>query len=286
MTENQYTFPSQFAAPVFRPAPAPAVRVTPASHRWGRRVAASFAVAMLALGGGAAGGVAAERLGHETVSVAGPVAAATAGRAASGERSLADVAAAVAPSVVAITVQSAAGTAEGSGMVLTAGGDILTNAHVVGDGGRVTVTFSDGRTVAATVTTVATTTDAAVIHATGVSGLTPVTVGRAADLAVGATVLAFGNPLGLEGSVTSGIVSATHRDVSTGSGDATMTDLIQTDAAINPGNSGGPLVDAAGRVVGIDTAAASTSEEGGSIGLGFAIPIEAALAAVHFSGTS
>ncbi|GIJ49089.1 hypothetical protein Val02_59750 [Virgisporangium aliadipatigenens] len=287
MTEHPYTFPSQRPSALIPPAPTPVYApAAPRRHRWTRRVAAAFAVAALALGGGAAGGATAVRLGQETVAVAGPVSAATATRAASGERSLADVAAAVAPSVVAITVQSSGGTAEGSGMVLTADGDILTNAHVVGDGGRITVTFADGRSVAASVKTVATSTDAAVVHATGVSGLTPVTLGDGGDPAVGETVLAFGNPLGLEGSVTSGIVSATHRDVSGSGGDTTMTDLIQTDAAINPGNSGGPLVDSSGRVIGINTAAASTSEEGGSIGLGFAIPIRSALSAVGSGGTS
>src|SRR5207344_2106651 len=100
--------------------------------------------------------------------------------------------------------------------------------------------------------------DIAVIKAEGVSGLTPATLGSSSTLHVGDTVLAIGSPLGLAGSVTSGIVSALHRNVGAEDGssstDVSLNDAIQTDAAINPGNSGGPLVDASGRVVGISTA--------------------------------
>jgi putative serine protease PepD len=118
-----------------------------------------------------------------------------------------------------------------------------------------------------------------VIRAQGVSGRTPATLGQSSALHVGDTVLALGSPLGLDGSVTSGIVSALDRTITLGGGDraATAVPAIQTDAAINPGNSGGPLVDARGRVVGITTAIATTGgRQAGNIGLGFAIPIDSA----------
>ena len=124
-------------------------------------------------------------------------------------------------------------------------------------------------------------TDTAVIKAEDVSGLTAATIGKSGNLDVGQDVVAIGSPFGLESTVTSGIVSALNRPVNVGSdeeGNATTYPAIQTDAAINPGNSGGPLVDMNGDVVGINssirTSSSSTTEEGGSIGLGFAIPIE------------
>jgi putative serine protease PepD len=116
-------------------------------------------------------------------------------------------------------------------------------------------------------------TDLAVIQAQGVSGLKPASFGDSDALEVGDTVIAVGNPLGLEGSVTAGIVSALHRSVAIDGASGALSDAVQTDAPINPGNSGGPLVDAAGQVVGITTANASVSGRSpGSIGVGFAIP--------------
>jgi putative serine protease PepD len=194
------------------------------------------------------------------------------------ETSLASVAAAVEPSVVSITVRSAGQQVEGSGVVLRSDGLILTNNHVVEDaaqGGRITVEFSDGSTATATVAGTDPSTDLAVIQAEGVSGLQAATFGDSDALQVGDTVLAIGSPLGLEGSVTAGIVSALHRtfDVDAdGQAGTTINDAIQTDAPINPGNSGGPLVNSAGEVVGILTANASVSQDAGSIGVGFAIP--------------
>jgi putative serine protease PepD len=188
--------------------------------------------------------------------------------------SLAEVAAAVAPSVVPITVRTAGQQVEGSGVILTSDGLIVTNAHVVSDaaGGRITVDLSDGRKVAATVVGTDQATDLAVIQAEGVSGLKAATFGDSDALEVGDTVLAVGNSLGLEGSVTAGIVSALHRSLETDGG-GSLGDAIQTDASINPGNSGGPLVNAAGQVVGITTANASVDgQSSGSIGVGFAIP--------------
>jgi putative serine protease PepD len=253
-----------------------------APHRWARRIAATTAVAVLALGGGAVGGAAAVRLGGDSAVVAGLAAPASAAAASTrtAPASLAQVAAAVAPSVVSIQVDGRDGSATGSGVILSADGDIVTNAHVVagaGTGSRITVTLSDGRTAPATVVGSDSRADIAVVHASGVTDLKPATIGSSGDIAAGDTVLAFGSPLGLDGSVSAGIVSALHRSV-TESGGSGLADLIQTDAAINPGNSGGPLVDTAGRVIGINTVIATTDSQGGNIGLGFAIPIESALA--------
>src|SRR4030095_12892317 len=126
----------------------------------------------------------------------------------------------------------------------------LTNNHVIASDGTVSVRLSDGRTVPAEVVATDTTHDLALVQATGLTGLTPVTFAADDSVAVGDTVLAFGAPLGLEGTVTSGIVSATDRSVDTGT--EKLTGLLQTDAPINEGNSGGALVDTSGRVIGIN----------------------------------
>ena len=246
-------------------------------RRWPRRFAAGAAALGLALTSGVAGAYTATRLDDQPAVVASATAS-TASSSASD--SLASVAAAVAPSVVSVTVRSAAGEAEGSGVILRSDGVILTNNHVVaalGDGAAITVKFSDGSTASASVVGTDAVTDLAVIKARGVSGLKPATLAANGSLRVGDTVLAVGSPLGLDGSVTSGIVSALHRSITVG-GDGqaseTIGDAIQTDAPINPGNSGGPLVDSSGRVVGITTANASVDgQSSGSIGVGFAIPI-------------
>jgi putative serine protease PepD len=140
-----------------------------------------------------------------------------------------------------------------------------------GSGGGITVDLSEGRTVAATAVGTDQATDLAVLQAQGVSGLKAASLSDSDTLEVGDTVLAVGNSLGLEGSVTAGIVSALHRSLDTDGG--SLGDAIQTDASINPGNSGGPLVNLAGQVVGITTANASVDgQSSGSIGVGFAIP--------------
>jgi putative serine protease PepD len=240
---------------------------------WRRRLVTVAAIASLGIGSGLAGGYVASGLEDQPAATvaAAPVTTGTTGDTSSS--SLAEVAAAVAPSVVSITVRTAGQQVEGSGVVLTSDGLIVTNAHVVSDaaGGRITVDLSDGRTVAATVVGIDQATDLAVIQAEGVSGLKAATFGDSDVLEVGDTVLAVGNSLGLEGSVTAGIVSALHRSLETDGG--SLGDAIQTDASINPGNSGGPLVNAAGQVVGITTANASVEgQSSGSIGVGFAIP--------------
>jgi putative serine protease PepD len=195
--------------------------------------------------------------------------------------SVATIAAKVSPSIVSVVVQSAAAGDEGSGVVLSADGLILTNNHVVagaGTGATITVKFSDGRAATATVVGTDPTADVAVLKAQGVSGLTAATLGSSSRLRVGDEVIAIGNPLGLEGTVTTGIVSALDRTITvSGDGGATETlkDAIQTDAAIKPGNSGGALLNAAGQVIGITTAGASLGgQSSGNIGLGFAIPMD------------
>jgi putative serine protease PepD len=184
---------------------------------------------------------------------------------------LAAVAAKVSPSIVTVIVDGTQSESLGSGVILTADGLILTNNHVVDSQGTVSVRLSSGRTVPARVVATDATHDLALVRATGVSGLTPATFGSSANVAVGDTVLAFGAPLGLSGTVTSGIVSALDRSLGTGS--EKLSGLLQTDAAINHGNSGGALVNASGQVIGINVAIATASEQdSGSVGVGFAIP--------------
>jgi len=198
--------------------------------------------------------------------------------------SVESVAQKVLPGVVKIDVAGQEGEGSGSGIILTADGTILTNNHVVevaGTGGTIKVDFSDGTSADAEILGTDPLTDTAVIKATDVSGLTPATIGKSANLGVGEGVVAIGSPFGLDATVTSGIVSALDRPVNVGSddqGNSTTYPAIQTDAAINPGNSGGPLVDMTGAVIGINssirTASSSTQSQSGSIGLGFAIPID------------
>ncbi|MBW0114986.1 S1C family serine protease [Pseudonocardia abyssalis] len=208
-----------------------------------------------------------------TSSAASPVANAEPGTVA-GAASIAS------PSTVDIRVTLAQGTAEGSGVVLTAEGDVLTNNHVVaGSTGAITVTLADGSTHAATVVGTSPSYDLAVLRLQDVSGLTPATLGNSADLQVGQQVVAIGSPQGLTGTVTTGIVSAFDRTVAVQGedGSAVVYNGLQTDAPINQGNSGGPLVDLQGRVVGINSAIATgSSQSTGSIGLGFAIPVDQA----------
>ena len=210
--------------------------------------------------------------------------------------SVEQVAMKVVPSVVKLEVKQGRSTEEGSGVILSADGLILTNNHVVAGaadpappGGAASravtkVTFHDGRNAEFTVIGTDPGSDIAVVRARNVSELTPITVGSSADLRVGQDVVAIGSPLGLAGTVTTGIISALNRPVAAG-GDArnqnTVLDAIQTDAAINPGNSGGALVNMNGELVGINSAiatlgASAGGPQGGSIGLGFAIPVDQA----------
>lgn len=191
------------------------------------------------------------------------------------------VAAAVQDSVVAIDVTTSAGESQGSGVIISDDGAILTNNHVVsgaGDG-QVTVTLTDGRILEAEVTGTDASTDLAVIQVVDApDDLVPAVLGDSDAVTVGESVMAVGNPLGLANTVTTGIVSAVDRPVSTqeNGGEAAVTNAIQIDAAVNPGNSGGPLFDAQGQVIGITSSIATLSSESGSIGLGFAIPVNLA----------
>ncbi len=163
--------------------------------------------------------------------------------------------------------------ASGSGFIVSADGDILTNAHVVEDADRVTVRLLDHRQFTAKVLGTDPTTDVALIHIDA-SGLTPAVLGNSDDTRVGEWVLAVGNPLGenLSFTVTSGIISAKGRTLQLpNQNERSIQDFIQTDAAINPGNSGGPLVNVKGEVIGINSAIAS--ETGFYTGYGFAIPV-------------
>jgi putative serine protease PepD len=193
------------------------------------------------------------------------------------------VAAQVLPSVVQLRVDGPRGDGEGSGMVLSADGLLLTNNHVVetaASGGTVTAVFQDGTTAGAQIVGRDPSFDLAVLRARDVSGLTPIGLGNSDAVRVGQQVVAFGSPLGLGGTVTTGIISAINRPVSVGgargASEATVLNALQTDAAINPGNSGGPLVDMEGKLIGINSAIATTGAEGGSIGVGFAIPVNQA----------
>jgi putative serine protease PepD len=255
---------------------------TPTPPRRGSRMAVTGLLALLLAGGG---GVVGGLVVHSADSHSGTTTASAASGAPTSVKvidrsSLADIAAAVKPSVVDIRSR----TGEGSGVIFDAKGYIVTNNHVVADvgsGGTVQVNFSDGRSATATVVGTDPKTDLAVIKVSGVTGLTAATFGDSSTLRVGDTVLAIGSPLGLEGSVTAGIVSALDRTIQEG-GDQQQspsapqtTDIagaIQTDAAINPGNSGGALVDINGHVIGINTAIATSGQNEGNIGVGFAIP--------------
>lgn len=189
-------------------------------------------------------------------------------------------AATAAPSTVDIRVSLAQGAAEGSGVVLSADGAVLTNNHVVaGSTGQITVTLADGTEHPATVVGTSPSYDLAVLQIQGVSGLTPAVLGNSGDVQVGQQVVAIGSPRGLAGTVTTGIVSAFDRTVTVQGedGSAVVYNGLQTDTPINQGNSGGPLVDLQGRVVGINSAIETAgSQSSGSIGLGFAIPVDQA----------
>ncbi|WP_369370920.1 S1C family serine protease [Promicromonospora sp. Populi] len=191
------------------------------------------------------------------------------------------VTSAVQESVVAIQVESQAGGAEGSGVVLDSDGRVLTNNHVVADATSVQVTLSDGRVYDAEIVGTDPTSDLAVVQLTDPpSDLQAATFADSSEVVVGEPVLALGNPLGLANTATTGIVSALDRPVTASAEDgssAVVTNAIQIDAAVNPGNSGGPLFNASGEVIGITSSIATlssglSSSTSGSIGLGFAIP--------------
>ncbi|MGA8547903.1 MAG: trypsin-like peptidase domain-containing protein [Mycobacterium sp.] len=301
--------------------PPPQLGVPRKRSRAGALAAGALAIAVVSAG---IGGTAASVIAHngqlpsiaDGTSLGGAAPSVPAANAPVG--TVEQVAAKVVPSVVMLETNLGRQSEEGSGIILSSDGLILTNNHVVATaanpghpnaprerGGprepepdgpqdpdsepptgkpKTTVTFSDGRTAEFTVVGADPTTDIAVVRVQGVSGLTPIALGSSANLHVGQPVMAVGSPLGLEGTVTTGIVSAMNRPVST-TGETgnqnTVLDAIQTDAAINPGNSGGALVNMSGQLVGVNSAIAtlggdSPDAQSGSIGLGFAIPVDQA----------
>ena len=265
--------------------------------RGGAVLAAGLAVALLSAGIGAVGGLAVQpylsALGAApTIAVAAPQRGAAPRPVASLPADpIEQIAAKVLPSVVTLQTDLGNEGDQGSGIILTTDGLIMTNNHVVSaaveadrtapGSAHTEVRFADGHTAPFTVVATDPTSDIAVVRAQGASGLTPIAMGSSADLRVGQQVVAVGSPLGLDGTVTAGIISALDRPVSTvdaGSGNPPTTiDAIQTDAPINPGNSGGALVNANGQLIGMNSAIASldnsASSQSGSVGLGFAIPV-------------
>jgi putative serine protease PepD len=266
----------------------------PQGRTRGKGLAASVVAASLLFGGAAGvGGAALWSSTHDNAVASSPIITQNGSSAvpAAATGSIEKVAANVLPSVVKINVSGPNGSGSGSGIILSADGKILTNNHVasIGKGGTITIDFNDGSHAPAKILGTDPLTDTAVVQAEGVSGLTPATIGHSSSLQVGQGVVAIGSPFGLDATVTSGIVSALNRPVNVGQvsqGSETVYPAIQTDAAINPGNSGGPLVNLSGEVVGIDSAiqtATNTTSQGepGSIGLGFAIPIDEVLPIVQ-----
>ncbi|HEY7486736.1 MAG TPA: trypsin-like peptidase domain-containing protein [Streptosporangiaceae bacterium] len=251
------------------PGPSPGPVTTGARTTTGRIIAMAMLAA--ALTGGVAG-VAGARLAGPA---AAPIPQSTQGPA-NGPGDLSDVAARVQPSVVSVEVRGTRSVATGSGFVLDRVGHILTNAHVVEGGSDATVLLADRRRLTARIVGADSPHDIAVLAVDPADSPPPIALGRSADVRAGDPVLAIGSPLGLAGTVTSGIVSALNREVRLGGGDRQTA--LQTDASINPGNSGGPLVNTRGEVIGVNTAIATLSRgrDSGSIGIGFAIPVDRA----------
>ena len=259
----------------------------PKSRRpWAALVVGAAVTAVVAGGVGGAVGYTAARAttppAQTTASAAfATLAAATGEVSPPAAGSIAAIAVALQPSVVQLNVSGSQGSGTGSGFILRSDGYILTNNHVASiadGGGSIKVVFNDGSKADATLVGTNPGYDLAVVKVNK-SGLPAVTLGTSGALQVGDSAIAIGSPLGLQGTVTSGIISALNRPVTAGgSGDAAYINAIQTDAAINPGNSGGPLVNGSGQVIGINSAIATMGQGGqtGSIGLGFAIPIDTA----------
>ncbi len=270
----------------YEPAPATAP-VSPAVSQkrtgTGSVVAAALLAAVLASGGtvvtlGAIGAL--DRVGPAATSAPGTNVGAAKPVTIDESSATIAVAAKVSPAVVRITVTGSTNSPDlgvipesgvGSGVIYDSNGWILTNKHVVEGGDTFDVELNDGRVLSGSVYGIDTLTDLAIVKVSA-TDLPTAALGESDALKVGQLVVAIGSPLGTySNSVTSGIVSATGRTITTDGSDRPLNNLIQTDAAINPGNSGGPLLDADGNVIGINTAIAS-----GSNGIGFAIPIDIA----------
>ncbi|WP_422771597.1 trypsin-like peptidase domain-containing protein [Plantactinospora sp. WMMC1484] len=252
--------------------------------RVGRVLAIGVAALALMVGSGLAGGAIATALDDDAPGVTNRTYSAA---PVINPADLPKIAAQVQDSVVSISASSA----EGSGVVMSADGFVLTNNHVVANanGGEVKVFFADGRNATAKVVGTDPKTDLAVVKADGVSDLTTAKFGDSDAMQVGDQVLALGSPLGLQGSVTAGIISARDRTIRAGGGGeqnpfenpqegaTSISGLLQTDAPINPGNSGGALVNTKAEVIGINTAILTAGGGNGNIGVGFAIPSNKAM---------
>ncbi|MEV6248978.1 trypsin-like peptidase domain-containing protein [Streptomyces sp. NPDC051742] len=283
------------------PAPAPTPR---RRARRGVGLMAAVAIAAAAVGGGAATLV--QELTSDTPAVASSSVSGT-NVSASSTGTVAGVAEAVSPSIVEISAASNAGKSTGSGVIITSDGEIVTNNHVISGASEIAVRLSDGKSYQADVVGTDPDKDLALIKLKGASGLQAATLGDSSKVRVGDQVVAIGSPEGLTGTVTSGIVSALDRDVTvakdeesqgqqydprqgwpfefggqqfngdTGSSKTTYK-AIQTDASLNPGNSGGALINMDGEIIGINSAmyspSSSNGSTAGSVGLGFAIPVD------------
>ncbi|HEX7161710.1 MAG TPA: trypsin-like peptidase domain-containing protein [Trebonia sp.] len=240
------------------------------------------AFAVVGVGGGFIGAAIASPNSTTATASTGNIAAGSA--AACSVTSVADN---VLPAVVTIAVTGPAGAGTGSGEVIRDDGYILTNNHVIAaaaEGGKAEVTFAAGATVPATIVGRDVLTDLAVLKVSLPKNAKVIAMGSSSSLRVGQPVVVLGAPLGLSGTVTSGIVSALDRTVEVPAEEdrnALLVSAVQTDAAINPGNSGGAMVNCSGQLVGVPSAGAtvpspSGESSGGSIGLGFAIPVDLA----------
>jgi putative serine protease PepD len=243
------------------------------------RIAAVVAAAALA--GGGAGAALTTAFDHGSTGAVSTTIVRSTSNVASADLGVGDVAKLATKSVVEVDATTSASSspfpggngsrsAEGTGFVYDADGDIVTNQHVIAGAGSVKVKFSDGSTYKATVVGADPSTDVAVLHVDAPSSkLHPLTLADSTRVSVGDGVVAIGNPFGLDGTVTSGIVSAVGREISAPD-DTPIENAIQTDAAINHGNSGGPLLNMQGQVIGITSQI--QSEGGGNDGVGFAVP--------------
>jgi putative serine protease PepD len=254
-------------SPVGSVARTAALAPTPSPRSARRRVPLAGAVALAVLAGGVSGaGVVAA---DQYWSTATPAIVQERGTPGRGNSAVAGSTEAAARAILPSVVQVRAGRGSGSGVIIDAAGHVLTNHHVVAGARSVSLVLSTGQTVRAEVVGSDADDDIAVLQAAG-GDLPAADLGVSADLRIGQPVIAVGSPLGLNGTVTSGVVSALERR-------STAEAMIQTDASINPGNSGGPLVDLDGRVVGINTSIATLGGRGsGNIGIGFAVPIDRA----------
>ncbi|MCX4973366.1 S1C family serine protease [Streptomyces sp. NBC_00620] len=300
-----YPEPAAASTAVLTAEPVPPTHHTPKKRAKGPlALLAAVAIVAAAIGGGTAYGIQ-ELTGNDTVSSS----TSTSVVPTADKGTVAGVAKAVSPSIVEITASSNAGEATGSGVIITTDGEIITNNHVVSGASSIKVQLSNGKSYTASVVGTDSAKDLALIKLQDApSGLTVATLGDSSGVQVGDEVVAIGSPEGLTGTVTSGIVSALNRDVtvstdesqsqgqSGGSGgqwpfefggqqfngdtgsSTTTYKALQTDASLNPGNSGGALIDMNGNIIGINSAMysaadATSSSSAGSVGLGFAIPI-------------